>query len=228
MGTKKMKAIELVLDWNLWPRYEAESLDGTNIRGMREAIRAGVSLPPVIVNAADNRVIDGFHRVRAHLRELGDEATIRVDLRVYETEADMFLDAVKFNAHHGLPLSPRDRAHAIIKARQYKIPTSVQAMALGMTEADLKVFFEKRTAKTVDGERIPLSYGAKAFAGREDLTEEDAEFAKTNDGQVPIQHAHQLLNALRREAMPLTEKAVAVLRDMLHEIERVLEGLVHE
>ena len=127
MGTKFVKAIELILDFALWPRHEANGLDQTNVKRMREAIRAGVELPKVIVNAPDMRVIDGFHRVRAHLQELGDDAKIKTDMRVYESEADMFQDAVHFNAIQGLALSPKDRAHSLLKARRFKIPTSAIA-----------------------------------------------------------------------------------------------------
>jgi len=62
MNIKKVKAIELIFDWNLWPRYEAEDLDSTNLRRMKSAILAGITLPPIIVNKKDNRIVDGFHR----------------------------------------------------------------------------------------------------------------------------------------------------------------------
>jgi hypothetical protein len=222
MGTRKMKAIELVLDWNLWPRHESGSLDSANIRGMREAIRAGIELPPVVINANDNRVIDGFHRVKAHLLELGDEAKIKVNVQVYDTEADMFSDAIRYNAHHGLPLSPKDRAHAIIKARRLKVPMSAIAMALSVTETSLRQFIEKRTATASTGEDVALGYGAKDLAGKK-LTEKQTEYAYRSDGRLPIMHANNLLRALQAEAMPLTEKAIITLRELWDEIGRVLK-----
>ena len=40
----KIKAIECVLDWNLWPRHSAEKLDTANIRQMKEAMEAGLKI----------------------------------------------------------------------------------------------------------------------------------------------------------------------------------------
>ena len=226
MGTRKLKAIELILDWNLWPRHEANSLDTANIRGMRQALQAGVELPPPIVNVSDYRVIDGFHRVRAHLLEFGDDVKMKVDLRVYETDADMFQDAVKYNAQHGLPLSPKDRAHAIIKARAFKIPLSAIAMALGMTEASTKTFLEQRSAKKQSGETVALSYGAKNLAGKI-LTDEQVYFNDHVDGNVPIMHATMLLNALRADAMEMSVNACSRLRELHKEIGRVIKERCH-
>ena len=220
MGTKQVKAVELVLDWNLWPRHEASGLDSTNVKHMREALRAGISLPPVIVNADDLRVIDGFHRTRAHLQEFGDDAKMRVDMRVYESEADMFQDSIKYNAVHGLPLSPRDRAHAILKARKLKIPMSAIAMSLGMTESAMKKFLEKKTATSPSGETVALPNGARELAGKK-LNDEEMHYVNHTNGNIPIMHASMLINALRAEAFELTDNArekLAELRDLIDEV----------
>ena len=56
----KIKAIECILDWNLWPRREGE-YRSTNLKRMREAMEAGIILPPIIVNKDHMRVVDWFH-----------------------------------------------------------------------------------------------------------------------------------------------------------------------
>ncbi len=221
MGTKTVKAIELILDWNLWPRHDAHGLDSTNVTRMREALKAGVTLPPVIVNASDMRVIDGFHRTRAHLQEFGDDAKMRVDMRVYESDADMFADSIRYNAINGLPLSPKDRAHAILKARKFKIPMSAIAMALGMSEAGMKEFLAKRTATNPDGEKIALSYGASGLAGKQ-LTEEDMPFVDTAGGCLAGMYASMLINALRAPSLALSEKTIERLKELRDLIDRVL------
>ncbi len=221
MGTKQVKAIELILDWNLWPRHDAHGLDSTNVTRMREALKAGVTLPPVIVNSSDMRVIDGFHRTRAHLQEFGDDAKMRVDMRVYESDADMFTDSIRYNAINGLPLSPKDRAHAILKARKFKIPMSAIAMALGMSEAGMKAFLAKRTATNPDGEKIALSYGASELAGKQ-LTEEDMPFVDTAGGCMAGMYASMLINALRAPSLALSDKTSERLKELRDLIDRVL------
>ena len=48
MGIVNVKAIELVFDWNIWPRHSVQRLDGTNIARMKEALRNGYPLPPPV------------------------------------------------------------------------------------------------------------------------------------------------------------------------------------
>ena len=88
---KKMKAAELVLDFDLYPR---NSLDPHNVKNIIEAISSGIELPPVIADRKSKRVIDGFHRVRGNLRLFGDDAEISVIEKDYRNEAAMFLDAM--------------------------------------------------------------------------------------------------------------------------------------
>lgn len=217
---KTVKAVELILDWSLWPRHDAHSTDSTNITRMCEALRAGVTLPPIIVGS-DMRVVDGFHRTKAYLREYGDDVKMKADVRVYESDADMFADAIRYNAINGLPLSPKDRAHAILKARKFKLPMSVIAMALGMSEASMKEFLAKRTATNPDGEKIALSYGASDLAGKQ-LTEKDMKFVDTIGANIPGMHASMLINTLRADSLVLSENTIEKLKELRDLIDRVL------
>jgi hypothetical protein len=194
---------------------------------MVTALEAGVDLPPVIVNSADMRVIDGFHRLKAHIKVFGSDSNMTVDMRVYESEADMFQDSVRYNSQHGLPLTPKDRAHALIKARKFKIPYSAMAAAMGMTEANVNDFLAKRTAKTQSGETVALSYGASEFAGKT-LTPEQEHFNNHATGSKPIMYAAMLVNALEAEALPLDERACAKLKELYDIIGGVLDGACHE
>jgi len=188
---------------------------------LRKALEAGIKLPPVIVNANDMRVVDGFHRTTAYLDVFGDDAKIRADLRVYDSDAGIFEDSIRFNASQGLPLSPRDRAHAILKARRFKIPMSVIALAIGITEGDMKSFMEKRTAVDAEGTTIALTYGASELAGK-NLNDEQTHFAQHSSGAMPYFHANQLIMALHAKAMKLTDKS----REKLLELQIVIREVL--
>jgi hypothetical protein len=216
-----MKAAELILDWNLWPRQSIGVLDSTNVRHMKEALMAGFVLPPVIASAKDFRVVDGFHRTTAILEVFGDEADIEVDLREYKNEAEMFLEAGRLNACHGLPMRPKDRAYFILRARKFKIPPLVIAEVLGMDVAKMKDFLEKRTAKTESGEVIPLAAGAMNLGGKT-LTPVQEHYARTANGGMPEMYVNMLLNALRADSVQLTEKTLKKLGELYEEIGRVL------
>lgn len=217
----KVKAIELVFDWNLWPRCESGDLDSTNISRMKDSLRAGLELPPVVVNKKDMRIVDGFHRTNAILSLYGDDAEISVELVDYQNDGDIFLDSVRYNSRHGLPMSPKDKAHAFLKARKMKIPTPAIAEALGMNVEKAKEFIERRTAKTKSGERIALPGGALALSGKI-LTEDQEKFAKSANGAMPSLNARLLLNALKAEAVIFDAKTIKLLIDVKNEIERIL------
>lgn len=221
MVTKKVKAIDLVLDWNLCPRHEAESLDSTNLKRMKDALVAGIKLPPVVINEKDNRIVDGFHRVKAHLSVYGDEATIIAEIRNFQSEADMFKESARLNNQHGLPLSPRDRAYVINKARKFKIPMPAIAEALGLDPKEAKDFLEKRSAKSQSGETIILSGGSRNLAGKV-LTPNQETYVKACPGTSAQLYARLLLNALKAEAVIFNDKVIESLSELRGEIDKIL------
>jgi hypothetical protein len=222
MGTTtKMKAIELVFDWNLWPRHESGELDQTNLKKIKQAIVAGIKLPPVVINQKDNRIIDGFHRTKAMLSLYGDGVEIDVKVINFKTDAEMFMESARLNNEHGLPLSPRDRVHVYLKARKYKIPNPGIASILGVEVDELKEFIEKRTAKTKQGEIVSLSGGSLNLAGKI-LTTKQEDYIKHTPGISAQLYARLLLNALEANAIIFSDKVVQTLRELNVKIEKIL------
>ncbi|MFF0087092.1 ParB/RepB/Spo0J family partition protein [Streptomyces canus] len=75
----------------------------------RRLAEVDTSLPPILVHRPTKRVIDGMHRVQAaNLR--GDDAITVVYFDGGDVEA--FVEAVRANIAHGLPLSSDDRRRA--------------------------------------------------------------------------------------------------------------------
>jgi len=222
MDTTSVKAIELVFDWNMWPRQAVQKLDSTNLARMRATLSAGFGLPPIIVNKKDYRIVDGFHRTKAVLDVLGDDAEIAVEFREYENDSAMFLEAGALNSYHGLTMSPKDRAHFILKCRKMKIPPAAIAGALRIDPKQMKEFIKNRSAKTKDGELIPLAAGARGLAGKE-LTETQEHYARTANGCLPEMYASMLLNALNANAFTVTPKTANVLRRLRDVIDEFLE-----
>ena len=222
MKIKKVKCVELILDWNLWPRHESNKLDSTNIARMRESLQADIELPPIIVNESDYRVIDGFHRIKAYLSFYGDEAEISVIFKNYVDEKEMLLESISINSKHGLPLSPKDKAHAYLKARRMKIPFIRIAECMGQEVDSLKKFIEKRTATNPSGEKIALSYGAKELAGK-NLNTNEMEYQVMADANVPIMHARKCLFAFKANAFKMTDNLRNILVELRDEIDRILK-----
>jgi hypothetical protein len=224
----EIKAIELIFDWNLWPRNEAMNLDSTNITRIKKAIASGQEIPPIIISQ-DNRIIDGFHRTRAVLGLYGDDAVIKAIQKTYKNDNEMFTASVSYNAKHGLVLGPKDRAYIIIKARRMRIPFPILAEALGTDVNDVKEYLAKRTAMTEEGERIALSAGAigigKDEQGKEKpLTKAEEHYARTADGNVPMMHATMLMNALKANHVSYSPNNIQKLKELAEYIMGIVEN----
>ena len=221
----------LIFDWGIWPRHEANSVDYTNVMRMVDAIKAGIELPPIIVDKKTMRIVDGFHRTKAHEKVYGESAQIRAIMREYKNDKDVFIDAVALNASQGLPLSPMDKAHVIIKAQELKLPIEVVAKALGITPERAKEFFQKRSVQFSDGERRPVAAGASSLAVKLNQSgvkpdKNQEEFFTRSNGMFPMANARLVLTALRAKgSFRPTKEAIALLKELRAEIDRVLESI---
>ena len=88
---------------------DSPRLAGEDADHVQRLVECGDSLPAIVVNRVDGRVIDGMHRLRA--AELRGERTILVRY-VDGSDLDPFVLAVRLNSEHGLPLTRADRASA--------------------------------------------------------------------------------------------------------------------
>ncbi|WP_226961845.1 MULTISPECIES: hypothetical protein [Streptomyces] len=91
---------------------DSPRLGGQNPQHVELLARLEYRLPPILVNRATMRVIDGMHRVEA-ARLRGDR---HIEARFYEGHGeDEFVVAVRLNTRHGLALSQRDRSAAALR-----------------------------------------------------------------------------------------------------------------
>jgi ParB-like chromosome segregation protein Spo0J len=93
---------------------ESPRLDGIRPEHVRLLTAAGIPLPPLLVERTTMRVIDGMHRL--HAAVAAGRST--VDVVFFDgSQRSVFVQAVKANVAHGLPLTLADRraaAHRII------------------------------------------------------------------------------------------------------------------
>jgi hypothetical protein len=89
------------------PRVSGESSE--HVRLLAESSR---KFPPILVHRQSMRVIDGMHRLQAAV--LRGESAIEVDW-FDGTAEDAFVEAVRANTSHGLPLTLADREAAAMR-----------------------------------------------------------------------------------------------------------------
>lgn len=127
---RTVKVSELVLDFTLYPRGE---VDSQHVGYIREAMKAGVAMPPIVAEKKTLRVVDGFHRTKANIAEYGEGHEIEIIEKTYKNDAELFLDAARYNSAHGANLSRFDRVHCILRAEQLGITVEQIASALSIT-----------------------------------------------------------------------------------------------
>ena len=108
---------------------------------------APTELPPILVHRSTMQVVDGYHRVQAAL--LNGATKIRA--RFFDgSEAEAFVEAVRQNVAHGLPLSLADRktAAARLIASHPSYSNRAIARTTGLSDGTVRSL---RTFETVDG-----------------------------------------------------------------------------
>lgn len=199
--TQHLPASTLILDYTIYPRHQ---IDEANARQIGQAIEAGEDLPPVIIDRKSLRVIDGFHRVTATLRH--DPAAQIEVLRVgYANDGEMFLDAVKRNARHGVGLTSYDRARVVTIADEFKLTREAVAQALAQPLATLDKIKISRQAKTTDGRTIQVKRPLKRLAGTI-VTPEHESVNRRSSGWSARFHANQITMLLDADLVDLEDE----------------------
>ena len=200
---EKVKAATLVLDFDLYPRPD---VDSTTVAELTQALKAGAELPPVVVCAKTLRVVDGFHRVRAHLRALGKTASISVVKRRYKSDAELFSDAARLNAAHGRKLNSYDRARCALIGDRLGIPNDAMAACLSMTPDSLRDLVGKRTARR-GNERFVIKRTIKHMQGKR-LTKQQAEANKGLSGMAQAFYANQIISLIEANLIDTANEAL--------------------
>jgi hypothetical protein len=223
--SERVKVAELVLDWEIYPRH---GLDMTNVRKLVEARRAGMELPPVVVERASKRVVDGFHRVRAELKVGGAEALIGVTWKDYVDDAARFADAMLLNSRHGQGLSSYDRVRCLLLARQLGIPDGETAAHLQITVETAERLVLERTAIGPAAEMVPLKFTDAHLHGRT-LTPEQIRGNVAASGKSLAYSAGQILNALENGLVDWSNAGMVVRLETLRQaLTAALDALPQE
>lgn len=192
---EKVKASELVLDYNLYPRHQ---INESNVTALKLAMESGASIPPVIADRATKRLADGFHRTTAALK-LDPNALIDVEFRDYADEGALFTDAVALNAGHGQRLSPYDVSRCAALAERFSISMDDLAAALHMRPERLTTLVARKTAISTSGP-IPIKNTLRHLAGH-NLNKRQVEGNKQALGSSQVFLVNQVINLLENDLL---------------------------
>lgn len=216
---EKVKASTLLLDYDLYPR---EKIDPYHTREMKETLKAGGKLPPILVDRKSNRIVDGFHRVRAYQGLYGADTEIPTIFKEWKDEASMFLEAIELNATHGRALTAYDKARCIARAETLKLEPELVASALKMTVDRVGELKAARFAQ-YKSEPAVLKRTASHLAG-EDLTYKQVKYNVKAGGMNQSFYINQVIAMLEANTVDWESESVKKgLRKLFELLEKALK-----
>jgi hypothetical protein len=225
MAIKQMRVAELVEDMDVYPRH---AVDDAHIASLVRALESGATFPPVIAEQRTKRIVDGWHRCRATTRHGGPEAAIDVDLRRYNSEGSLLLEAVTLNAKHGRKLDAIDQSRCVVMLERANVEEAHIAMALHCPpEHVIKLRVRLATAThegsgTIPGgKEVALKRPVTWMAGQK-LTDDQMETHAMLPGTSFLLITRQLSKALSSKMVNLDDvklvDALRQLKDVLIEV----------
>lgn len=200
--TTKRLISELVFDYDVYPRSE---LDTQHVGYIAEAYRAGQHLPPVVICGKSRRIVDGFHRCKALLRIHGKEAAVDCIEKHYKSEADLFEDAIRYNAPHGRRLSTHDRVHCMLIAERLSLTVDRVAAVLCMSLEAAKELTVDRTAVGSNSLHVPLKRTVRHMAGQT-LTEKQEQANDRLSGMQQVFYVNQVITLIESDMLDTTNE----------------------
>jgi hypothetical protein len=205
---------DLKFDESIYPR---QNVDDHHIKQMLDAIEGGITLPPIIVERKSKRIVDGVHRYHAALRR--GEKRIDCVLKSYDSEVDLFREAVMLNTGVGLKLGTDDTLKVITIGERLKLKEVDLCGMLRTSIAHLRTIKVRfgTLEETIKGvkqlRKIPLKGSTRHLAG-EKLTKDQAEAMASAPGQSYLLCARQLLDACQHNLLPPRNRHPALWKEL--------------
>lgn len=210
-STREVAIANLVLDETIYPRH---TISMANVGAIAEAIMAGASIPPILIDQGSNRVIDGFHRVRAYERLYGAEHGIAVVSKRYRDKRAMLADAIQANVGRGVDLSRWDHLRCMELADEVGMNVNTLAKLLQWQPERLVAYRESKMGTTLDDRKVMLKRSLRHRVGKP-LTAAQERVNETASGMPALFHINQLVALLETDLMPESEQVAEHLQHLV-------------
>jgi len=211
-------ASKLIEDFSIYPRNTV--YDG-HVTEIKDAIEAGATIPPILVDRSTKRIVDGVHRRRALIRLFGPDAVVAVEYRTYKSEGEIKADAIRTNVGRGSKdLCAADIHRATMLLREEGWDDSRIAGLVGLTNARLAALIERKTAFDSKGNTVLLRRPIHHLAGQT-LTPQQVDAAGlVRSGVSYMSDANRLIHAVTNGLLaddPDLYDRLHVLADLIQE-----------
>ena len=215
---KEYTIAELVMDFDIYPRSKVDTF---HCNAMKQAIQSGAEFPPVVICKKTKRIVDGFHRCTAFKAIYGPSHKVQCVEKTYKSDANLFVDVMRFNASHGKSLSPCDKARCAIIAERLHVPDDAVAGALHVSAEYLGELRVDKTA-TAGGLHVPLKRTIqKQLAGRK-LTDRQALANTRLSGMNQQFYVNQVIELIESNLLDMEDDN---LMEKIERLRTLLEGL---
>jgi len=205
MKTVKVPLAQIIVDETLYPRHKVSA---GNVALLKEALRSGATLPPVVLDAKTKKVIDGWHRIEAVRSLYGEGVAVDAELRDYDTKQDMVYDAVHLNAVQGYKLTTWDRVRSIVLLTELDADEERIQRALGITKEKLDKLM-LRIADGPHGVKVPLKGSMRDFGGQKITAAQERYNAESAPGLSIHVMLAQIIRALEAKAVNLHDERIS-------------------
>jgi hypothetical protein len=193
----KIKLSKIEIDESIYPR---SSVSQINVDRLRSALKTGVKLPPLVLEAGSHRLVDGRHRHAAYQQE-GIE-TVEAIEKVYANEAELFADAIRCNIGHGEPLDHYSIRRAILRLiEDYGYKRDAVSEIVRLPTPQIEHIQKGFAAKVEDGKPFAVKGGLPHLAGMA-LSASQREVIKHYSGGKAVFQVRQLADLLENELWP--------------------------
>ena len=154
------------------------------------------------------------------MRALGADAEHDVIEKTYKTDADLFLDAARLNAAHGLRMDTHDKAHCVLQAITLGIDDASIAMALSVEPSYVGSLRVDRTAKA--GKlTVPIKRTIQHMAGRS-LTKRQEQANNRLSGMQQSFYVNQVIELLESDML---DTSCSALMSRIERLKELLSSL---
>jgi hypothetical protein len=218
---ERVPVATLVEDLELYPRNQ---VNDTHINELVKALASGAELPPIIVDRASKRIVDGVHRRRAWIKAGGDETLCPVEFRDYEDDAALYMDAVRLNAAHGRRLDRHDQTRIVLKLQELKVDDRTIASALYVPEQEIRTL-AVRIVYDTGGSAVPQKRGLEHMRGRT-LSDEQIDAMKSVRSAEVGRLAYEITKLLEHELVDYEDPLIDQrLRQLAHAVAGALKRI---
>jgi hypothetical protein len=193
----QVKLTDLVLDFDLYPR---NGLSSPNINSIVDALEMGDPIPPIVADKESKRVVDGFHRYKAHQKLKREK--IEVTWRNYKGDAEMFADAVRLNRQHGQPFDTYDLKRSVQRLLEFGLKPKDVSDIVRVPRNRIDVFVGE-FAKGPGQRPVVVKGGLSSLRGRT-INQAQVNVNEKYSGYQPAFHVNQLVALLKANIIPET------------------------